>query len=148
MVNTLLALKQAVGSAFATAALLAGTIAVAAPANAVATPAEACGNNYHEIDHQDLKGAVIHLLYNGSTDCVVTTKTSNLGKETWVGAMIGLAKGSVAHSDYGNFDYYAGPVRLTAPGKCIVWEGAVGTGRDSATDVWVSPQTGPRAHCG
>lgn len=96
MVKIVLALEQAVGSAFAATALLAGTVAVAAPANAVATPAEACGSNYHEIDHQDLEGAVIHLLYNGSTDCVVTTKTSNLGKKTWVGAEIKLA-GPRAH---------------------------------------------------
>jgi hypothetical protein len=141
-------LKQAVRLAFAGLAVVAGSVAGAAPANAVATPAEACGSNYHEIDHHNLNGAVIHLLYNGTTDCVVTSKTDNLGKPTFVSAAVALASPLPTWTigknvDQGQYEYYAGPKKVDAPGKCIIWGGGVGPGT-SATDAWLSQAS----HCG
>lgn len=81
------ALSQVVKLTLTASAVVAGSIAVAGPANAVATPAEACGNSYHEIDHHDLSGARIHLLYDGSTDCVVTT-TDTPGTRVYLFAAI------------------------------------------------------------
>ena len=145
-------LTQTVRLALAASAVVAGSIAVAAPANAVATPPEACGNNYHEIDHKDLGSGVIHLLYNGSTDCVVTSKTSHTNEKTHVIAGIMFNDGSDMHRDDGNYQYYAGPVRLYAPGKCINWGGFVQT--TTGLEAWNSPlptKQDPRpaqAHCG
>ena len=83
------ALTRTVRLALAASAVVAGSIAVAGPANAASTPLGACGSGYHEIDHQDVKLSgtelgVIHLMYNGSIDCVVTWKTAYIGKETGV----------------------------------------------------------------
>ncbi len=131
-------LTHAARLALAASAVVAGSIAVASPANAVATPAGACGSNYHEIDHHNLKYSVIHLLYNGSTDCVVTSKTAYIGTSTFVAAVVEFADQSHETVDEGNYFYYAGPVRLNAPGKCIIWGGADGGGGWSS-----SP-----SHCG
>ncbi|NKY54289.1 hypothetical protein [Nocardia vermiculata] len=106
----------------AVAAILAGSMAVAVPANAVATPAEACGSNYREIDHHDLPGARIHLLYNGSTNCVVTTR-NNPGTKVMMAASLSSETHTAAIVDKGMYAYYAGPVRLAAKGVCIQWGG-------------------------
>lgn len=135
-------LTQAVRLALAGLAVVAGSIAVAGPANAVATPAEACGNNYHEIDHKDLGDGVIHLLYNGITDCVVTSKTSHTDEKTHVIAGISFADGSGSHRDDGNYQYYAGPVRLDAPRTCIRWGGFAQT--TAGLEGWESEPS----HCG
>ncbi|WP_237755144.1 hypothetical protein [Nocardia nova] len=118
-------LVRTVRLTLAAAAVVAGTIAAAGPANAVATPAEACGNNYHEIDHHDLPLATIYLLYNGTDNCVVTRKNEYVGTPTAVNASIEIAgqpttRVSDSRTDY---KYYAGPVRISAKGKCIQWEG-------------------------
>ncbi|MEV5646857.1 hypothetical protein AB0L57_01285 [Nocardia sp. NPDC052254] len=132
-------LTQAVRLALAASAVVAGSIAVAGPANAVATPAEACGSNYHEIDHHDIPGARIHLLYNGTTNCVVTTN-DNPGTKKYMLAGISSDKHPAAINDSGVFAYYAGPVRLDARGICIMWTGA------SGSITWVSPES--QSHCG
>ena len=121
-------------------AIVAGSLAVAGPANAVATPAEACGNNYHEIDHHDLPGARIHLLYNGTTNCVVTTK-NNPGTKTMMLAAIASDNHPAFINDKGMYASYAGPVRLAAAGVCIAWGGAT----DPEWHNWYSPD---RVHCG
>lgn len=130
---------QAVRLALAASAIVAGSIAVAGPANAVATPAEACGSNYHEIDHHDIPGARIHLLYNGSVDCVVTTQNSP-GTAVNMYAQIAKQNADGNFTDYntdeGKFAYYAGPVRVTAPGVCIDWGGMMTSG--GVAYVWFS----------
>lgn len=125
-------------------AIIAGSLAVAGPANAVATPAEACGNNYHEIDHHDIPGARIHLLYNGTTNCVVTTK-NNPGTKTMMLAAIASDNHPAFINDKGSYAYYAGPVRLDAKGVCIEWGGAA----DPGWNVWYSfSENPPPNHCG
>lgn len=118
--------SQGIRIGLAVLAILGGSVAIAAPANAVATPAEACGDNYHEIDYRDVPGARIHLLYNGSVDCVATTNNTP-GKKVGLGAFIEKLKDGV-HSDpqaeTGGFWYYAGPVRVTAPHTCVGWGGS------------------------
>ncbi|MFB9831059.1 hypothetical protein [Actinoallomurus acaciae] len=122
------------GSVFAVAAavVLAGSVAVSDPAEAASSPIAACGGgSYHEIDHHNL-GAVttIHLLYNGTTDCVVTWKNSPyagtttetlayIAKETLPGVISGYK------ADDGNYAFYSGPVKINAPGTCIDWGGGV-----------------------
>ncbi len=34
--------------------------------------------------------------------------------------------------DSGNFKYYAGPVKVKAPGKCVRWGGGISVGTFSA----------------
>ncbi|MEU1982195.1 hypothetical protein [Nocardia sp. NPDC019395] len=130
-------LTQIVRLTLAASAVVAGSLAVAGPAAAVATPAEACGNNYHEIDSRQIKGAVIHLLYNGSTNCVVTEKTAYLGTKTGVYAYIGTADQTDQDLDRGDYDYYAGPVKVKAPGECIIWGGSANPPTGGG-DTWQS----------
>ncbi|NIH79480.1 hypothetical protein [Amycolatopsis viridis] len=110
---------------------------------AVASPAEACGNNYHEIDHHDLGSiATVHLLYNGTTNCVVTTKKVDRGKPTQVLAWLNsISPDGVGKTvgDISDYAYYAGPVRMTAAHTCISWGGGANPG-------WVSWYSKP-SHC-
>lgn len=131
------------GAALITSATLVGSLAMAGPANAASTPIEACGGgSYHEIDHHDLSGARIDLLYNGTTNCVVMWKTTSIGSELFVGAALKLADGDLK-AQGGQYKFYAGPIKVNAAGKCIVWGGGVGPGV-SAADAWLSQPE----HCG
>ncbi|NUP29164.1 MAG: hypothetical protein HOQ44_21170 [Nocardia sp.] len=120
---------------------LAGSLAVAGPAAAASSPVAACGGGYHEIDHRDLPGARIHLLYNGTTNCVVTWK-NNPGTATRLLARIAKQKSNGSFADYieddGKYTTYAGPVKVNAAGTCISWGGA------TSSNSWLS---GPE-HCG
>lgn len=139
-------LKQKAVLTLATAAMAAGSVVGSSPAEAVATPAAACGSNYHEIDHHDLGSvATVHLLYNGTTDCVVTLKKVDLGTPTSVYAIVAVA-GDPYVSQEGQYKYYAGPVKVNAPHKCIVWGGAA----DPGWILWYSddPDHPGSAHCG
>ncbi|NIH88064.1 hypothetical protein [Amycolatopsis granulosa] len=139
-------IKQWAGLALAVGGLLAGSVAVSVPAEAesVPSPAEACGNDYYEIDHHDLGSiATVHLLYNGTTDCVVTTKKVNRGTPTYALAAVARAQpdGTTDEwiQDYGKRAYYAGPVRVNASHTCIVWSG----GADAPWHLWQSKPS----HC-
>lgn len=78
-------------------------------------------------------------MYDGSTDCVVTWNQSQPGREALLSAYIGAADGR-ALSDGGYYKYYAGPVKLRAPGQCIRWGGSWGVGDLAYTSKW--------EHCG
>ncbi|WP_433193785.1 hypothetical protein ACQP1G_34060 [Nocardia sp. CA-107356] len=134
------ALKQTVRLALTASAVVAGSIAVAGPANAASSPIEACGGSYHEVDHQNITGAVIHLLYNGSSNCVVTWKTDHIGTATPVAAVLRIAGQPIENEakDADSYKYYAGPVYKNAAGKCIVWGGQASG----------APWTSPPEHCG
>ncbi|MFE7796385.1 hypothetical protein [Nocardia sp. NPDC057440] len=106
-------------------AILAGSLTMAAPANAASSPAAACGGGYQTIDSHNLDGlATIYLLYNGRTNCVVTWKTANIGTKTGTMASVGIWGSNNGPIDQGMFAYYAGPVKVDAPGKCIGWGGS------------------------
>ncbi|TLG03485.1 hypothetical protein FEK35_21330 [Nocardia cyriacigeorgica] len=130
----------------ALAAILAGSLTFAAPASA-ATPASVCGSGYRTIDSHNLGGlATIYLLYNGRTNCVVTWKTANVGTKTATRAMVAIwGQGGSLRQDFNLYAYYAGPVKVDAPGKCIAW-GGTATRLDPGDGInWESP--GP-SHCG
>ncbi|MFC4852073.1 M23 family metallopeptidase [Actinophytocola glycyrrhizae] len=101
------------------------------------SPAEVCGSGYSVIDSAALTGGRVYLLYNSGTNCVVTMKTSNLGRATAVSAFLEPQGGSRA-TDSGSYGYYAGPVRKSAPSVCVKWGGSVGG----------SSYTSPFEHCG
>ncbi|SEM62190.1 M23 family metallopeptidase [Nonomuraea pusilla] len=103
------------------------------------TPEEVCGSGYDVIDSAALTGGQTYLLYNAGNgyNCVVTLKTTNLGTATSVSAFL-EPQGESRTTDSGSYGYYAGPVKRSAPGKCVRWGGSVGT----------SSYTSPFEHCG
>ena len=93
------------------------------------TPAEVCGSGFSVIDSAAL-GSVgrTYLLYNAGNgnNCVVTLKLTNLGTPSAVSAFL-EPQGASRTTDSGNFSYYAGPVKRSAPGTCVKWGGSVGS---------------------
>jgi hypothetical protein len=102
------------------------------------TPQEVCGSGFSVIDQQSVTGGTVYLLYNSgnSNNCVVTLKSTNLGAATAVSAFL-EPQGGTRATDSGNFTYYAGPVKKSAPGVCVKWGGSVGS----------STYTSPFEHC-
>ncbi|MCF6473752.1 M23 family metallopeptidase [Nonomuraea sp. MG754425] len=103
------------------------------------TPAEVCGSGYSVIDSAALTGGSVYLLYNSGNgyNCVATMKTTNLGTASAVSAFL-EPQGESRTTDSGSYGYYAGPVRVSAPGQCVKWGGSVGS----------SSYTSPFEHCG
>lgn len=102
------------------------------------TPGEVCGSGYSVIDQASVTGGTVYLMYNSgnSYNCVVTLKSTNLGAATAVSAFLEPQGGSRT-TDSGNYGYYAGPVRKSAPSTCVKWGGSVGS----------STYTSPFEHC-
>ncbi|MGH3434133.1 MAG: M23 family metallopeptidase [Thermocrispum sp.] len=100
-------------------------------------PATVCGSGYQVIDSARLgdKGAV-DLLWNGSSNCVVTLKFTAKGTPTATSAYL-EPRGEARKTDSGNFTVYAGPVKANAP-SCIKWGGSTGG----------SSYNSPSEHCG
>lgn len=89
---------------------------------------EVCGSGYSVIDSRALGTAgKVYLLYNSGSkrNCVVTVKSTSLGKASPVSAHLQVRGGTKA-TDSGNFAYYAGPVSRAAAAKCVRWGGSVG----------------------
>ena len=129
--------KGAAVLALAGAAVVAGVGAISTPATAAASPIAACGGgSYHVIDTHDLGRAKIYLLYNGSTNCVVTWKDSP--NSTYVHAWLTRRSDGRVAFDEGNYSTYAGPVKLSAAGTCVAWGGKYGSTQ------WISDWS----HCG
>ncbi|MFI6484624.1 M23 family metallopeptidase [Nonomuraea sp. NPDC050663] len=103
------------------------------------TPQEVCGSGYSVVDSAGLSGGTTYLLYNSGNgyNCVVTLKSVSLGTPSPVSAFL-EPQGESRVTDSGSFGYYAGPVRLSAPGQCVRWGGSVGS----------SSYTSPFEHCG
>jgi hypothetical protein len=136
--------QRAILTLAATAVLVGGTVAMGGPASAASSPYEACGGgSYRVIDHHDLGAvATIYLLYNGSTDCVVTWKKAPYaGSAAFTRALV-HKKGAIDDvEDYSDsYRYYAGPVKVSAPGVCIEWGGEVDPGDLFWNSGW--------SHCG
>lgn len=88
-------------------------------------PAAVCGSGYYAIDTARLGTAgAVDLLWNGSNNCVVTLKFSNVGSATATSAYL-EPTGVTRKTDSGNYSYYAGPVIAAAP-SCIKWGGSTG----------------------
>jgi hypothetical protein len=103
------------------------------------TAEEVCGSGYSVIDSAALTGGRTYLLYNSGNgyNCVTTLKTTSVGTASPVSAFL-EPEGSARTTDQGSFTYYAGPVKKSAPGKCVKWGGSVGS----------STYTSPFEHCG
>ncbi|MBB6170441.1 hypothetical protein HNR23_000501 [Nocardiopsis mwathae] len=125
----------------ATGVLLAGSLAFATPAEAATnpyTPQGVCGSGYREINRHVDRGSIVYLMYNGSSNCVVTIKTTNIGKVTETWARLDVQGESTQHDNKKpGYKYYAGPLKAPAKGKCVRWGGGQGT-------YWVSGWS----HCG
>jgi predicted Ser/Thr protein kinase len=102
------------------------------------TPQRLCGSGYRVIGMHGLGGAAAYLLYNSRSgvNCVVTMVPRSTGK-TVLGASL-VVQGGGRESRSGAFSFYAGPVRLPARGKCVMWGGT------SKTATWTSGWS----HCG
>ncbi|GAA2291321.1 M23 family metallopeptidase [Glycomyces scopariae] len=104
------------------------------------TPGEVCGSGYSQINQHAL-GTVgaIFLMYNASNgyNCVVTLKYTSVGTASAVSSTLQVEGGTVT-KDSGNFSYYAGPVKKSAPNTCVKWGGSVGS------TTWTSGWS----HCG
>ncbi|WP_080039679.1 M23 family metallopeptidase [[Actinomadura] parvosata] len=92
------------------------------------TPQQVCGAGFAVIDSAPLTGGRAYLLYNAGNgnNCVVTLKSSNVGKSTPVSAFL-EPKGQKPVTDKGNYGYYAGPVKAKAAGVCVKWGGTIGS---------------------
>lgn len=111
------------------AATLAMGIAFAAPASAATnpyTPAGICGSGYYQLAKQPLSGAMVYLMYDGATDCVVTLKTANIGVKTDTESILEVnSNPEQVADDEGYYGYYAAS-SVRAPGVCIKWGGMEG----------------------
>lgn len=104
------------------------------------TPQEVCGSGFSVIDSAALgTSGRTYLLYNSGTgyNCVATIKSVNIGTASPVSAFLEVA-GGTRTTDSGSYKYYAGPVKRSAPGKCVKWGGSVGS----------AAYTSPFEHCG
>jgi hypothetical protein len=114
--------KRGATLAFATTVALAGALATGSPAMAASSPIAACGGgSYHVIDKHDIGKSILYLLYNGSTNCVVNWKKTS----EWLLTTAAIKAQGDAYwqEDLGQYQYYAGPVKRAAAGKCIQWGG-------------------------
>ncbi|MGB3438836.1 MAG: hypothetical protein WBA97_08805 [Actinophytocola sp.] len=137
--------KQGAVLVAALASVLTGAVVNSAPAAAASSPISACGGgSYHVIDSQDLNGlATVYLLYNGSTNCVVTWHSSaTAGTARYTAAAVQKAGGNPVE-DAGSYTTYAGPVKVSAAGSCILWGGAIADGNGR-----IYGYESPWSHCG
>ncbi|WP_264372956.1 serine/threonine protein kinase [Nonomuraea phyllanthi] len=88
-----------------------------------------CGSGYKVVDSHALgSSATVYLLYSSGTgkNCVLT-----MSRLVWPGKVsmnaILQVKGGSKGSDPGKFSAYAGPVRLPAKKKCVIWGGTFGS---------------------
>ncbi|MGI5283950.1 protein kinase domain-containing protein [Nonomuraea polychroma] len=98
------------------------------------TATQVCGGGFVVQRSSSFDGGTTYQLWNNSIgqNCVVTLKSGpNVGKSTPVSATLEV-QGGGSKTDSGNFEYYAGPVKLPAKGKCVRYSGSAGSGRTSA----------------
>ncbi|MGW2145909.1 protein kinase domain-containing protein [Nonomuraea bangladeshensis] len=97
------------------------------------TPTQVCGEGFYVQRKQAFSTGETFQLYNASTgeNCVVTMKTSEVGKSTPVSVTLEV-QGGGSKNQSGNFEYYAGPVKLNGKGKCVRFSGSVGSASTSA----------------
>ncbi|MFB4275277.1 protein kinase [Nonomuraea sp. MTCD27] len=92
-------------------------------------PTGVCGSGYKVVDSRVLgsNNATIYLLWNGSAgkNCVVTMSRYVYPSKAKMNAILQV-KGGSSGSNLGNFTAYAGPVRLSAVKKCVIWGGTWG----------------------
>jgi hypothetical protein len=128
------------------------TLAAAMPATAEAyTAAGVCGGGFRVIDQHHItgpKGGVLgtaYLLYERSSgrNCAVTIKRRATGIATFTEVSL-AAKGGRYKADGGEFKYYAGPLYVHAPGRCVIFGGRMRDAKGNGGS-WITPRYG---HCG
>lgn len=119
------------------AALAVTTVPASAATNPY-SPREVCGSDYSVVKHKRLTAssnakvhmATAYLLYSAATrnNCAVTIKRRAIGKPTETSAFVkkrGTGDPWDAKLDSGFFKYFAGPVYVNAPGRCVRYGGVV-----------------------
>jgi serine/threonine protein kinase len=101
-----------------------------------AVPQALCGAGFVTQQTSSFAGGTVHQLYNLSTgdSCVVTVKSTNVGKATPVRVALEV-QGGASRTVSGNFEYSAGPVKLPSKGKCVRFSG--GAGSVNVSSGWV-----------
>ncbi|GAA2863694.1 hypothetical protein GCM10010517_22790 [Streptosporangium fragile] len=88
-----------------------------------------CGSGYKVVNSHALGSvATIYLLYNSGAgkNCVVTMSKYVIPGRISMNAILQV-QGGASGSNPGNFTSYAGPVRLSAARKCVIWGGSHGS---------------------
>ncbi|MEV1002088.1 protein kinase [Nonomuraea sp. NPDC050202] len=110
------------------------TKTTAAPKPNPYSATQVCGSGFVVQRSSSFSGGTTYQLWNNGTgqNCVVTLKSgANVGKATPVSATLEV-QGGGSQTDSGNYEYYAGPVKLSAKGKCVRYSGSAGSGSTSA----------------
>nr|WP_275955168.1 serine/threonine-protein kinase [Planomonospora venezuelensis] len=87
-----------------------------------------CGAGFKQINAHALgSGATVYLFYNGTSkkNCVVTMSRYVVPGKIKMNAILQVQGGGAA-ANPGSFTAYAGPVRLFADKKCVIWGGTYG----------------------
>ncbi len=92
---------------------------------------QVCGASYHFVNELPLavKGRQVGLTvlgYSAKTrkNCAVTFKTARIGTPSLTAVSL-RKQGGRFRTDKGKFKYYAGPVYVNAPGRCVQFGGLV-----------------------
>ncbi|WP_433517735.1 serine/threonine protein kinase [Nonomuraea sp. CA-143628] len=86
-----------------------------------------CGSGFKVIDSHTLgSNATIYLLYGNGKNCVVTMSKLVYPGKVSMNATLQVKNGG-SGSNPGKFTAYAGPVRVAAVKKCVIWGGSWGT---------------------
>ncbi|WP_223190315.1 serine/threonine protein kinase [Nonomuraea terrae] len=100
-----------------------------APKPNTVKPTTVCGAGYQVIDTHSLGAdATIYLLYHtgAGRNCVITISRMVHPGKVKMSAVLQVKGGSTA-TDPGVYTSYAGPLRLPAAKKCVIWGGSWGT---------------------
>jgi hypothetical protein len=96
-----------------------------------------CGSGFSIQRTSPFVGGTTYQLWNNSTsqNCVVTMKSADVGKSSPVSATLEV-QGGGSKTDSGSYEYYAGPVKLSAKGKCVRFSGSAGS--QSTSQGWAN----------
>ncbi|MFJ2235829.1 serine/threonine protein kinase [Streptomyces sp. NPDC087859] len=142
-------MRHVLRAVVAICAALGISLAFTGSAQAASNPVTVCGSGYYVQSSHELglyletggPQAIVYLLYNSSTgyNCAVTVVTGEqIGNPVNVGIR---AEGGTWLKDPGNYNSYAGPVRVKAAGKCVQYMGSTRWWSSSSpyTDTYTSP---------
>ncbi|TDD21585.1 hypothetical protein [Nonomuraea diastatica] len=130
--------------------LAAATVTGVAPTPAGAASRSAagpCGSGYsrvgvYAIPSYDKRTGTLEVHYSSSTgkNCALAYGYGPYyGTKSWKRVTISKADGSGEHTDANEYEYYAGPVYVSAPGQCIDVAGTV--------PAWTTTELN-NVHCG
>ncbi|MFE0579338.1 hypothetical protein [Streptomyces sp. NPDC058874] len=143
-------------------AITTGVVAVsslaAVPAQAQTISGGSCGAGYYQQDayplgdHTGASGAgVMFLYYNKSTgkNCAILRRDTQFNVTDGMGIAISSSDGKVSADNRRTYTQYAGPVYVSAPGKCVMLSGHV-TGFWNGSSGWPGThrETTGWVHCG